>query len=227
LVLGSAPAAARGPPRAVPVVWRNETENEPDEEEEQQEQREQHEKPLLPLAGKSVLLVDDVRSIRLVGRRLLERAGAKVELAGDGTAAVATVAASLAGSTTPGGIGDSTLPLSLSSPLPPPPLPPPPLPPPPPSSDLLLPLPLPLPRPDEFDLVLMDYHMHPMDGLQALKCIREAHGDRAPPVVVLTAACGDDVARLFSEAGAVGMMTKPYTQESLVHAVLQHARKKR
>lgn len=130
-----------------------------------------------PLAGKHILVVDDVRSIRLVGQKLLKRAGATVRVAADGEMAVAAVAASMG-----------------------PDLPP-------------------------FDCVIMDFHMPRMDDLQALRKIRESYGDRAPPVVGLTADSSEQVAGQFHDAGAVGVLSKPYTVDTLVHTILENAQR--
>ena len=73
-----------------------------------------------------------------------------------------------------------------------------------------------------FDLVLMDIRLPDMDGLAALKAIRngEAGPDNARvPVVAITAHAVKEDRQAFLEAGMNGYIAKPYTKEEL-YAVL-------
>ncbi|MGC4087158.1 MAG: ATP-binding protein [Polyangiaceae bacterium] len=67
---------------------------------------------------------------------------------------------------------------------------------------------------NRFDLVLMDWQMPGMDGLQATAAIRKQHGGH-PPIVALTAnAMEGDRARCL-EAGMNDYLTKPLSSEAL------------
>ncbi|MEZ5965017.1 MAG: ATP-binding protein [Planctomycetota bacterium] len=72
---------------------------------------------------------------------------------------------------------------------------------------------------ESYDLVLMDWHMPGMDGLQATACIRtheRAQGARHTPIVALTASAmaRDDLRCL--EAGMDDYLSKPFSEEGLL-----------
>lgn len=64
------------------------------------------------------------------------------------------------------------------------------------------------------DLVLMDCHMPVMDGFDAARALREAHGE-ALPILALTASVMDDDRRRCAEAGMDEMITKPIRSDAL------------
>jgi len=71
------------------------------------------------------------------------------------------------------------------------------------------------------DLVLMDYMMPGMDGLETLSQIRSVYGD-CPPVYMLTAAQDYYIKDKVMEGGAKGWFTKPLDLEKLA-AILNEA----
>ena len=71
------------------------------------------------------------------------------------------------------------------------------------------------------DLVLMDYMMPGMDGLETLCQIRSIYGD-CPPVYMLTAAQDYYIRDQVMEGGAKGWFTKPLNLEKLA-AILNEA----
>jgi CheY-like chemotaxis protein len=73
-----------------------------------------------------------------------------------------------------------------------------------------------------FDLVLMDLRMPIMDGMAAIRAIREAEtaSSRArTPIVVLSANTGPDDRRASAEAGADGHIGKPIRADELLEAI--------
>lgn len=72
-----------------------------------------------------------------------------------------------------------------------------------------------------FDVVLMDVHMPVMDGLEATRLIRAA-GDRIiqPRIIALTAGATTDVRDLCLAAGMDDYVTKPFTSQDLMRALL-------
>lgn len=74
---------------------------------------------------------------------------------------------------------------------------------------------LPLP-----DLVLLDHYMPNMDGMEALKLIRESYP--ALPVIIVTANNELEEAILFMQNGASDFITKPFSPERLRISVEQH-----
>lgn len=69
----------------------------------------------------------------------------------------------------------------------------------------------------KFDLVLMDVMMPNVDGLQALKSIREqeaAQGGHLPVIMATAHAEPGDAAR-FRQAGADGYLAKPLDQDAM------------
>jgi len=67
------------------------------------------------------------------------------------------------------------------------------------------------------DLVLIDLHMPVLNGIDAVKRMREAGYRR--PVIALTASLGTESQRLAMLAGCNGCLIKPLEMESLVEAV--------
>lgn len=73
-----------------------------------------------------------------------------------------------------------------------------------------------------YDLVLMDLRMPVMDGLEAIRAIRQAEaalGRGRTPIVVLSANTGPDDRRASADAGADGHIGKPIRAEELLEAI--------
>jgi len=78
---------------------------------------------------------------------------------------------------------------------------------------------------NDFDVILMDMQMPVMDGLTAIRLIRErerAMGARRTPILALTANAMPEHARASAEAGADGHLSKPIAAAKLIEAV-RHA----
>jgi DNA-binding NarL/FixJ family response regulator len=71
------------------------------------------------------------------------------------------------------------------------------------------------------DVVLMDYRLPGIDGIQATVQVLEALPDTA--VVALTASADDAEREALVEAGAVACLTKDQELEEIVAAILQAA----
>jgi PAS domain S-box-containing protein len=74
----------------------------------------------------------------------------------------------------------------------------------------------------EFDLVLMDMQMPVMDGLTAIRRIREVERERGSlriPILTLTANAMPEHTRASYSAGADAYLTKPVTPEGLIAAI--------
>jgi PAS domain S-box-containing protein len=71
-----------------------------------------------------------------------------------------------------------------------------------------------------FDLVLMDLRMPDVDGLEATRRIRKlGAAGKELPVVALTAQVFGDQVESALQAGMVGHLSKPFTQEDLIAAI--------
>lgn len=68
-----------------------------------------------------------------------------------------------------------------------------------------------------FDLVLLDYNMPGMNGLEGLARMREANCGR--PVAILSGTASPTVAREAINSGAAGFLPKTLSAESMVHAI--------
>jgi len=73
-----------------------------------------------------------------------------------------------------------------------------------------------------FDIVLMDIQMPVMDGLSASRHIHEALGDRAPPIVAMTANVTSVDHHSSLAAGMVDHIGKPFDLDELVTVLSTH-----
>jgi two-component system sensor histidine kinase/response regulator len=65
------------------------------------------------------------------------------------------------------------------------------------------------------DVLLIDWRMAPLDGLQTLAALRELLGRRLPPAVLVSAADDTDLRRDAAAAGFAGVLAKPITASAL------------
>ncbi|MBP5200731.1 MAG: response regulator [Schwartzia sp.] len=73
------------------------------------------------------------------------------------------------------------------------------------------------------DLVLLDFHMPEMDGIEVLQRIRDIEGCETLPVVFLTADTGADTEAVLFEAGAMDYIAKPFVMQvamQRIHRIL-------
>ncbi|WP_139175858.1 hybrid sensor histidine kinase/response regulator [Nocardioides lianchengensis] len=73
----------------------------------------------------------------------------------------------------------------------------------------------------DFDVVLMDVEMPVMDGVSAVRRIRDSQGERRPHVIALTANALTGDRERFIEAGMDDYVSKPVTLESLTAALVR------
>ncbi len=70
------------------------------------------------------------------------------------------------------------------------------------------------------DVVLVDWLMPGLDGLETLRRLHERLGDRAPPCLLVTARDDPDLVALAREAGAAHVLLKPVTPSALHDALM-------
>lgn len=73
-----------------------------------------------------------------------------------------------------------------------------------------------------YDLVISDWNLHPMSGLDLLRAVRSRAALRTLPFLMITAADRDASVMAAEDAGASGHITKPFDAETL-HAKVQSA----
>jgi two-component system cell cycle response regulator DivK len=69
------------------------------------------------------------------------------------------------------------------------------------------------------DLILMDYQLPGIDGIEAFRRIRNASGTAHIPIVAVTASAMPEEARKMKEAGFDGFQTKPINVKGFLQAV--------
>ncbi len=74
-------------------------------------------------------------------------------------------------------------------------------------------------RVESCDLVLTDYSMPGMNGIEFLLQFRKLHGNATTPVVVLTGLRDDDVCHAALQAGATDFLTKPVNRTEFMARV--------
>ena len=70
------------------------------------------------------------------------------------------------------------------------------------------------------DLMIVDLDMPRLGGFDLIRRLRERHGERAPPVIVVTSRDGEDDREHAASLGVVRYLTKPYTERELHEALL-------
>ena len=68
---------------------------------------------------------------------------------------------------------------------------------------------------ETFDLIFMDHMMPGMDGIETSRQIREIQGEETTPIIALTANAGEEVEKLFIEAGLNDFIPKPIVMKHL------------
>ncbi|MGE4556064.1 MAG: response regulator [Desulfovibrionaceae bacterium] len=72
-----------------------------------------------------------------------------------------------------------------------------------------------------FDLVLMDWRLPALDGIQAAAIIQDQYGRKAPPVVIMTAYGREEEMRRAEAAGVKGFLIKPIKPSVLTTTLLE------
>ncbi|MGZ5051065.1 MAG: ATP-binding protein, partial [Methylobacter sp.] len=71
-----------------------------------------------------------------------------------------------------------------------------------------------------FDLVLIDWRMPNMNGIEAASRIKSSSGLLKPPAILLiTTFCGEDLAYQAQQAGLDGFLLKPITEAALINSI--------
>ena len=69
---------------------------------------------------------------------------------------------------------------------------------------------------EQFDLVITDYQMPTMDGIQLLECIQKQPDHDWPPIILLTADASVTLREKALELGAYAVVIKPYDIRELM-----------
>src|SRR5690606_39120920 len=72
-----------------------------------------------------------------------------------------------------------------------------------------------------YDLILMDFRMPVMDGLDATRQLRTTSQNRDTPIIALTGLSGDDERQNCLAAGMNDFIGKPFNQEQIQAVLMQ------
>lgn len=72
---------------------------------------------------------------------------------------------------------------------------------------------------DEIDVVISDYNMPNMNGVEFITAVRNGAVNAAVPIIMLTTESEGDKKQAGKQAGATAWVTKPVNRESLVSVV--------
>ena len=68
---------------------------------------------------------------------------------------------------------------------------------------------------ERFHLVVTDYRMPTMDGIQFLEALKQHPPHDLPPVILLTAGMSEELRRQALELGAYAVIAKPFASQEL------------
>ncbi len=77
-------------------------------------------------------------------------------------------------------------------------------------------------RSEHYDLIFMDHMMPVMDGMEAMRIIREERLCEGIPVIMLTANTIKGEKQKYLDAGFTEYVTKPFTDKSIKDVILKH-----
>lgn len=69
------------------------------------------------------------------------------------------------------------------------------------------------------DAIITDQNMPGLDGLGFIRALRQTPSGKGVPIVVLSTDSQDDLKAQAREAGALGWMVKPFTQDKLLAVI--------
>jgi len=72
---------------------------------------------------------------------------------------------------------------------------------------------------ETFDVVVTDFNMPQMGGVELIKAIRAGAVNRTVPILMLTTESEADKKALGRDAGATAWITKPFSKESLLATI--------
>jgi two-component system chemotaxis response regulator CheY len=72
-----------------------------------------------------------------------------------------------------------------------------------------------------FDLILIDWLMHPMDGEALLKAIRQLPLHEKTPIIILSADSNENEKQKAKQLGANGWIVKPFHPTKLIELIRQ------
>jgi two-component system chemotaxis response regulator CheY len=71
----------------------------------------------------------------------------------------------------------------------------------------------------DVDLVITDFNMPNMNGIEVIRAIREGDVNKSVPILMLTTESEDQKKQEGRQAGATAWMTKPFDKEGLLATV--------
>jgi len=70
-----------------------------------------------------------------------------------------------------------------------------------------------------FDMVLTDQYMPKFDGIWLIKALRNSESYRKVPILMITMESSDEMKAMGKEAGATGLIVKPFDPQRLIELV--------
>jgi two-component system chemotaxis response regulator CheY len=72
---------------------------------------------------------------------------------------------------------------------------------------------------DSIDLLITDYNMPNMNGIELIKTVRSGNVNKAVPILMVTTESEDEKKMEGKEAGATGWITKPFDKDLLLNTI--------